>query len=105
MENLTHTLVGLAAARAGLERVSPHATAVCVVAANLPDADIVTLAGGQWTYLQHHRGVTHSVVGTLALGVLLPLLVYAGDAFVARVRGREPRARLGGLLLASLPLS
>ncbi|HEX5707937.1 MAG TPA: metal-dependent hydrolase [Pyrinomonadaceae bacterium] len=105
MENLTHTLVGLVAARAGLERVSPYATAVCVVAANLPDADIVTLASGQWTYLEHHRGVTHSVVGTLALGVLLPLFVFAGDRLAARLRGTVPRARLGGLMLASLLVS
>jgi inner membrane protein len=105
MENLTHTLVGLAAAKAGLERVSPYATAVCVVAANLPDADIVTLASGQWTYLEQHRGVTHSIVGTLALGVLLPLVVFAGDRIIARLRGTQPRARLGGLMLASLLVS
>ncbi|HYN85873.1 MAG TPA: metal-dependent hydrolase [Pyrinomonadaceae bacterium] len=105
MDNLTHTLVGLTAARAGLERVSPYATAVCVVAANLPDADIATLAAGQWTYLEHHRGITHSIVGTLALGVALPLLVFAGDRIIARRRGRVPRARLGGLMLASLLVS
>ena len=44
MDNLTHTLVGLAAAKAGLERLSLGATAVCLVAANSPDVDIVALA-------------------------------------------------------------
>jgi inner membrane protein len=102
MDNLTHSLVGLAAAKAGLERVSPYATVVCVLAANVPDADVVTLAGGSLTYLKHHRGITHSIVGTLALGLLLPVLFVAVERLAARVRRVEPRARLRGLVLASL---
>lgn len=104
MDNLTHSLVGLAAARAGLERSSPYATFACVAAANLPDADIVALFGGQYYYLEHHRGITHSIVGTLALSILLPVLIYFGDRLYARLRGREPRAKLKGLLACSLIL-
>ena len=102
MDNLTHSLVGLAAAKAGLERVSPYATLVCVLAANVPDADVVTLAGGSLTYLKHHRGITHSIVGTLVLGLALPLLFVAAERLVTRVRGVAPGARLRGLMLASL---
>ena len=105
MDNLTHSLVGLAAAKAGLERLSPYATALCVVAANGPDADLVMLAGGSWTYLEHHRGLSHAVMGTLVLALVWPLLFYVGDFVVARLRGRPKRARLGGLVLASLVLS
>ena len=105
MDNLTHSLVGLAAAKAGLGRVSPYATFVCVAAANLPDIDIVAHLGGPAFYLQHHRGITHSVVGTLALAVALPLLVWAGERLWARRRGREPRARPMALLVCSLLLS
>jgi inner membrane protein len=105
MDNLTHSLVGLTAAKAGLERVSPYGTVVCVLAANVPDADIVTLAGGGLTYLKHHRGITHSIVGTLVLAVALPLVFVAVERLVARLRRTEPRARLGGLLLASLPVT
>ncbi|HEY0079271.1 MAG TPA: metal-dependent hydrolase [Pyrinomonadaceae bacterium] len=105
MDNLTHSLVGLAAAKAGLERLSPYATALCVVAANGPDADLVMLVGGSWTYLEHHRGLSHAAVGTLALALLWPLLFYAGDFVVARLRGRPRRARLGALVLASLVVS
>jgi inner membrane protein len=104
VDNLTHSLVGLAAAKAGLERQSPYATFVCVAAANLPDIDIVALAGGPAFYLQHHRGITHSIVGALALAVAFPLLFYAGERVWARVRGAEPRARLKGLLVCSLLL-
>ena len=105
MDNLTHSLVGLAAAKAGLGRLSPYSTFVCVAAANLPDIDIVALARGPAFYLKHHRGITHSIVGMLALAVALPLLFYAAERAWARVSGREPRARLKGLLVCSLLLS
>jgi inner membrane protein len=105
MDNLTHTLVGLTAAKAGLERLSPGATAVCLIAANAPDADIVAAFGGSWFYLKHHRGITHSIVGTLAIALVIPLLCYALDRVVARLRGGEPRVRAGGLVIASLLVS
>ena len=105
MDNLTHSLVGLAAAKAGLERLSPRATAVCVLAANIPDIDILALLGGRWFHLEHHRGITHSIVGVLVLAVSIPILFYLGDWLIARLRGREQRVRFKGLLLASLLLS
>ena len=105
MDNLTHSLVGLAAAKAGLGRRGAYATFVCVAAANLPDIDIVALAGGPAFYLQHHRGITHSIVGMLALAVALPLLFVASERLWARLRGREARASLKWLLLCSLLLS
>jgi inner membrane protein len=95
----------MAAAKAGLERQSPYATLVCVVAANLPDIDIVALARGPAFYLEHHRGITHSIVGTLALAVAFPLLFWAAERLWARLRGHDPRARLKGLLICSLLLS
>ena len=105
MDNLTHSLVGLAAAKAGLGRLSPYATFACVAAANLPDIDIVALAGGPAFYLKHHRGITHSLVGTAALAVAFPVLLFAAERLSARARGRAGRARLKGLLVCSLLLS
>ena len=105
MDNLTHSLVGLAAAKAGLERWSPAATTVCVLAANAPDADILSLFGGRWAYLQHHRGITHSIVGTLVLALAVPLLFYLGDQLISRLRGKPGSVRLRGLLFASLIVS
>jgi inner membrane protein len=102
MDNLAHTLVGLAAAKAGLERASPYATAVCVLAANAPDADILAALRGRWFYLENHRGITHSIVGTLALALLIPVVFYAVEKLIARLRKKPPRIRLGGLVLASL---
>lgn len=106
MDNLTHSLVGLAASKAGLEKLSPKATAVCILAANAPDSDIVTLLfGDRWTYLHHHRGITHSIVGTLALAVILPVVFYLLDRLIARVRGREHTIKIIGLIAASLVVS
>jgi len=102
MDNLTHSLVGLAAAKAGLEKLSPGATALCVLAANSPDADIVTLIGGRWIYLQNHRGLTHSIVGTIALALALPLVFHGVAWLIARLRKREPVTRLRGLMIASI---
>lgn len=103
MDNLTHSLVGLAAAKAGLERLSPGATTLCIVAANIPDVDIVVaLFGDRWTYLQHHRGVTHAIIGVLTLSLLLPVVFYLGDFLVSKIRSRTPQLKLKGLLLCSL---
>ncbi|MDQ3907086.1 MAG: metal-dependent hydrolase, partial [Acidobacteriota bacterium] len=102
MDNLAHTLVGLAVAKAGLERESPYATTVCVLAANAPDADILAAVKGRWFYLENHRGITHSIVGVLALAIAVPLAFYFIERLIARVRARPPRVRPGGLLLASL---
>jgi inner membrane protein len=106
LDNLTHSLVGLTAAKAGLEKLSPGATALCILAANAPDSDIVVLAiGDRWDFLQHHRGITHSIVGVIALALLLPLIFYAIDLLLSRLRKRAAVVKLKGLLLASFIVS
>jgi inner membrane protein len=106
MDNLAHSFVGLAASKAGLERLSPGATAICLLAANAPDVDIVTaFVGDRWTYLHHHRGITHSIIGTFLLALALPLIFAAVDRLIARIRKRAPAVKLGGLMIASLVVS
>ena len=103
MDNLTHSLVGLASAKAGLERLSPYATSVCVVSANIADADFVALFfGDRWTLLQHHRGITHSILGTIAIGFLITVVAFAAERLIVKVRKGSPRIRFRGLLVASL---
>jgi inner membrane protein len=92
LDNLTHSLTGLALARAGLDRVSRGATLALVLASNLPDVDLVSAVGGTTNYLEHHRGVSHGVVGAPLLALALALLVRA------TLRG----SRFGPLLLCSL---
>ncbi len=103
MDNLAHSLVGLTSAKAGLERLSPYATIVCLASANAADADFVTLFfGDRWTLLQHHRGITHSIVGTITIGLLIPTLAFVCERIAAKLRNYQARIRFGGLLIASL---
>ena len=103
MDNLAHSLVGLAVSKAGLEKLSPGATSVCIIAANAPDLDFISaLSTDRWTVLHYHRGITHSIVGTLFLALVIPALFYLGDCVISRTRGRPRRLSFLGLLLASL---
>jgi inner membrane protein len=72
MDNVTHSLVGLM-----LGRVSGRNTTMMVVAANLPDIDIVSWAGGTLTYLEFHRGLAHSLIAAPLLA-LIPMLLFRG---------------------------
>ena len=105
MDNLTHTLFGLTLARTPLGRAGRGVTTALVLASNAPDADIVMTARGNASYLQWHRGPTHGLVGVLALGVIVALLVRAGQRLVDRRGPRppdDPEAPLGMLIAASL---
>jgi inner membrane protein len=76
MDNLTHSLTGLALARSGLKKYSHHGTLLMIVAANLPDADGVSWFWGPLKYLEVHRGYAHSLL-CLPLVALLAVLITA----------------------------
>lgn len=92
MDNLTHTLTALVLSRAGFEKSTPGATLALVLASNLPDLDLLFALQGSATYLQHHRDVSHSVVGA-------PLLALA---LAAGLRLAYRKSRFLPLLIASL---
>jgi inner membrane protein len=75
MDPLTHTATGLFLGRAGLKRLTPYATPILLLAANAPDIDIVTTAGGALNYLHFHRHLTHSLLAMPVLAILTVLLV------------------------------
>jgi inner membrane protein len=77
MDNLTHSLTGLALARVGLNRFSPHATALLVLSANAPDADIIALSRGTLFYFEQHRGYTHTLLGLPFIALLTVVVVAA----------------------------
>ena len=79
MFNSTHTLVGLALARTGLDKWAPRATWAAIIASNLPDIDIVTQFAGTASYLDHHRGITHTVLGTPILSFALAAVMAVGN--------------------------
>jgi len=101
MDNITHTLTAVLLSRAGLNRVSPHATVLLVLAANAADLDVATLLAGPAAYLRYHRGPLHSLVSM----PFLALLVVAVARLVLRKKFSWPRAYLVSLVgVASNPL-
>ena len=75
MDNLTHSLVGLFLARAGLKHVTPRGTAILVLAANAPDFDAVSWFFGGATYIHYHRNITHALIAMPAMALLSVALV------------------------------
>jgi len=84
LDNLTHTLTGLALSRAGLNRFHPQAAVLMMLSANAPDADIVTIVRGPLAYFQAHRGYSHAIVSAPVMALLCVLLV---AAFTRSLRG------------------
>jgi len=64
----------LALSRAGLNRLTPYATAILLLAANAPDIDVASAAWGSLAYLNYHRHLTHALIAAPFMA-LLPLLV------------------------------
>jgi inner membrane protein len=78
VENLTHSLVGATIAELALPTNATPAQrrlffTVGVVAANLPDADLLytRIMPDPLGYLLHHRGHTHTVVGLVGQALLI----------------------------------
>ena len=76
MDNVTHSLTGLALSRVGFNRLCPRAVWLLLLSANAPDSDIVFAPSGALRYLEMHRGLSHSLVA-LPLMAALAVLVTA----------------------------
>jgi inner membrane protein len=94
LDNLTHSLVGLFLARAGCRNATPRGTAIMVLAANAPDADVICTFGGAASYLHWHRNITHSLI---ALPVMA-LLTVAAVRYISRTQVRWLPAFLVAML-------
>jgi inner membrane protein len=100
MDNLCHTLVGVAIGESGLKTRTHNATVVLMVAANLPDIDVLSFVS-ETPAVALRRGWTHGVLAQ----ALLPLLLTGLMIMIDRLRGRGQGAlaprRAGSLLLLS----
>ena len=76
MFNTTHTFVGIAIARAGTEKWARNAMITAVLASNFPDIDSITGLWGTAAYLDHHRGITHSLIGVPIFALILSGVIY-----------------------------
>jgi inner membrane protein len=85
MDNVCHTLVGAAIGHTGLKRRTRFAQGALMVAANVPDVDVLVFLTDVPS-VAFRRGWTHGVVAQ----VLLPLTVVAVFALANRLR--PPRA-------------
>jgi inner membrane protein len=77
MDNLTHSLVGLMLARAAGSERDKYLPSTLVIAANIPDMDVVAGLGGALDYLQYHRSYTHALVFAPVMALLPPLILWA----------------------------
>jgi inner membrane protein len=92
MDNLCHTLVGAAMGRAGLHRKTALASATLMIAANLPDLDVLVFAT-ETPSIEFRRGWTHGVLAQ----ALLPLALTA----IMAVAGRRRAISVPWLLVCS----
>jgi inner membrane protein len=82
-------LTGACLSRAGLNRRTGLATLTLTLALESPDVDAVSYVGGSVSMLQHHRGITHSLVGAPLVACLTVAVVYGIYRLMKR-RGWEP---------------
>ena len=85
MDPVCHTLVGAAIGETGLKHRSRLGLATLVIAANLPDIDVLSLVAGPVTALGFRRGWTHGATAILLLPLALVGLVMLWDR-LGRVR-------------------
>lgn len=90
MDNLAHALAGAAIGEAGLKNRTGLGLATLIIAANLPDVDVLGLLWGE--NLGWRRGWTHGPVAMLVLPPLLVGVMVMFDRWQAR-RGARPANR------------
>jgi inner membrane protein len=76
VDPFTHMLTGACVSRAGLNQKTALATLTLVLAFEAPDIDSVAYFWGGVTGLEHHRGITHSLIGAPFMAVGVVALVY-----------------------------
>jgi inner membrane protein len=91
VDNLAHSLAGAALGETGLKQKTGLGMATLVIAANLPDIDVLGLLFGE--NLAWRRGWTHGPVAMLVLPPLLAGAMVLFDRWQDR-RGKRPAERL-----------
>jgi inner membrane protein len=87
MDNLCHTLVGAALGEAGLKRRTRYGSVALMIAANLPDIDVLVFATDTLP-VSFRRGWTHGIGAQLLLPIALTAAVAAIDRW--RPRSKDP---------------
>jgi inner membrane protein len=85
LEPITHFLTGACIGRAGPNRKTALATLTLTLAAEAPDLDVLGRFRGPAFAFAHHRGFTHSFLGTPICAAAVVAFVY----LIWRLRGRK----------------
>jgi inner membrane protein len=85
LEPITHFLTGACMGRAGLNRKTALATTTMTLAAEAPDLDVFGNFKGSVFGFAHHRGFTHSFLGSFLVAGVVVGFMY----LVWRLRGRK----------------
>lgn len=78
-----------------MNRWTPQASAILMLAANAPDIDVVSAAGGPVSYLHYHRHLTHSWIAMPLMAILCVLVVRAISRKPLRWAGAFAAALIG----------
>jgi inner membrane protein len=97
MDNLCHTLVGAAMGEAGLKVRTRFGNPALMIAANLPDLDVLVFATGT-PAASFRRGWTHGVLAQALLPIAFTCVLLGWDRWRPRGGGSGPPARAGALL-------
>ena len=92
MEPVTHILAGACLARTGLNRRAAYTTLAMAVAAEFPDIDTLWSLRGPVIGFQHHRGITHTLLGIPFEAALIVAGVYG----LHRLRLRRAAHQVAG---------
>ncbi|HET8632932.1 MAG TPA: metal-dependent hydrolase [Gemmatimonadales bacterium] len=101
MDNLCHTLAGAALAESGLARRTAMGYATLLIAANLPDIDVLSYLNGPEAALYWRRGWTHGIVALVVLPLLLALALLLLETISRKLSSAvlPSRMRPGQILL------
>ena len=99
MDNLCHSLIGMALSRAGLNKRTALATSTLVIANNLPDLDVAVFATDTLA-MSFRRGWTHGVPAQLTLPIALTGAMLLYDRYRQK-KSPDDRVNAGQILLLS----
>jgi inner membrane protein len=95
MEPVTHFLTGACLGRAGFNRKTAYATLAMTLAAEAPDLDVLWALDGPVTGFEHHRGITHTLIGAPFVALLVTGVIW----FFHRFRKKKPEQPAKWILL------
>jgi inner membrane protein len=90
VDNVCHTLVGVAFGQAGLKRKTALAMPTLAIAANLPDIDVLVFLTDVPS-VAFRRGITHGVPAQVLLPIVFASTMWLIGRWHAHSSGRPPR--------------